>query len=105
MSSASPARRPVPACARPTRSRSHRRWSNGMENLLDLVPAEAETRLRAFAVECGEPEYRAAQVVRRLWVNPAPDFASMSELPRAFRDALAARFTIPRLTIAARQRS
>ena len=76
-----------------------------MENLLDLVPAEAEERLRAFAVERGEPEYRAAQVARRLWQNPAPDFASMSELPRAFRDALAQRFAIPRLRIAARQKS
>ena len=76
-----------------------------MENLLDLVPAEAEQRLRAFAVERGEPEYRGAQVARRLWQNPAPDFASMSELPRAFRDALAARFAIPRLRIAARQKS
>ena len=76
-----------------------------MENLLDLVPAEAEERLRAFAVERGEPEYRGAQVARRLWQNPAPDFASMSELPRAFRDALAERFTIPRLRIAARQKS
>jgi len=74
-----------------------------MENLLDLVPAEAEERLRAFAVECGEPEYRGAQVARRLWVNPAPDFGSMSELPRAFRDRLAATFVIPRLAIAARQ--
>ena len=76
-----------------------------MENLLDLVPAEAAERLRAFAIERGEPEYRGAQVARRLWQNPAPDFASMSELPRAFRDALAERFTIPRLRIAARQKS
>jgi len=76
-----------------------------MENLLDLVPAEAEARLRAFAVERGEPEYRGAQVARRLWVNPAGDFASMSELPHAFRGALAARFSMPRLSIAARQRS
>ena len=76
-----------------------------MENLLDLVPAEAEARLRAFAVEAGEPAYRGGQVSRRLWTNPAPDFASMTELPRAFRDALAARFTMPRLAIAARQRS
>ena len=76
-----------------------------MENLLDLVPAEAEERLRAFAAECGEPAYRATQVVRRLWANPSPDFASMSELPRTFRESLASRFSIPRLTIAARQRS
>ena len=76
-----------------------------MENLLDLVPTEAERRLRAFAVERGEPEYRGSQAARRLWQNPAPDFASMSELPRGFRDALAERFSIPRLEVAARQKS
>ena len=76
-----------------------------MENLLDLVPADAERRLRAFAVERGEPEYRGAQVARRLWQNPAPDFDSMSELPRVFREALAEHFVIPRLRIAARQKS
>ena len=76
-----------------------------LDNLLDLIPADAEDRLRAFAVERGEPEYRGAQVARRLWTNPAPDFASMTELPRAFRESLAERFAIPRLTIAARQRS
>ena len=76
-----------------------------MENLLDLEPADAERRLRAFAVERGEPEYRGSQAARRLWQNPAPDFTSMSELPRAFRDALADRFVIPRLRIAARQKS
>ena len=76
-----------------------------MENLLDLAPADAEDRLRAFAVEIGEPAYRGAQVARRLWTNPAPDFESMTELPRAFRDTLATRFVIPRLAIAARQRS
>ena len=76
-----------------------------MENLLDLVPADAERRLRAFAVERGEPEYRGAQVARRLWQNPAPDFESMRELPRGFREALAEHFVIPRLRIAARQKS
>ena len=76
-----------------------------MENLLDLVPADAEARLQAFAVEQGEPAYRGAQVARRLWTAPAPDFASMTELPRGFRDALARSFTIPRLALAARQRS
>jgi 23S rRNA (adenine2503-C2)-methyltransferase len=76
-----------------------------MENLLDLVPAQAEARLRAFAVERGEPEYRGSQVARRLWTTPAADFASMTELPKSFRDALAAQFTMPRLIVAARQRS
>jgi 23S rRNA (adenine2503-C2)-methyltransferase len=74
-------------------------------NLLDLVPDEAARILREFAVAQGEPAYRAAQVTRRLWTNPAPTFDAMSELPRAFRERLAEHFTIPRLEIAARQRS
>ena len=46
------------------------------ENLLDLVPAEAEERLRAFMGERGEPGYRAAQVGRRLWMNRVDDGAA-----------------------------
>ena len=76
-----------------------------LENLLDLVPAEAEERLRAFAIEQGEPGYRGGQVARRLWTNPAAGFTAMTELPASFRDALAARFSIPRLEVAAHQRS
>ncbi|HEX8849353.1 MAG TPA: 23S rRNA (adenine(2503)-C(2))-methyltransferase RlmN [Gemmatimonadaceae bacterium] len=75
------------------------------ENLLDLVPADAEERLRAFFAERGEPGYRAKQVVRRLWAVPAPSFAAMTELPLALRDALDAAFVIPRLELAARQKS
>jgi 23S rRNA (adenine2503-C2)-methyltransferase len=74
-------------------------------NLLDLVPDEAEHVLRDFAVSRNEPPYRASQVVRRLWTNPAPAFDVMSELPRAFREQLAAAFLLPRLEIAARQTS
>jgi 23S rRNA (adenine2503-C2)-methyltransferase len=74
-------------------------------NLLDLVPDEAERVLREFAVAHGEAAYRGAQVTRRLWVNPAPAFEVMSELPRTFRDLLAEHFALPRLEIAARQRS
>jgi 23S rRNA (adenine2503-C2)-methyltransferase len=74
-------------------------------NLLDLVPHEAERVVREFAVAHGEAKYRGVQIARRLWVNPAPTFEAMSELPRAFRDLLAGHFTIPRLEIAARQRS
>ena len=75
------------------------------ENLLDLVPADAEERLRAFFAERGEPGYRAKQVVRRLWAVPAPSFAAMTELPLALREALDAAFVIPRLELAARQKS
>jgi 23S rRNA (adenine2503-C2)-methyltransferase len=74
-------------------------------NLLDLVPDEAERVLREFAGEHGEAAYRGGQIARRLWVNPAPTFDAMSELPRAFRGRVADHFALPRLEIAARQRS
>ena len=76
-----------------------------MENLLNLTPADAERRLREFAAAQGEPAYRAAQVTRRLWHNPAPGFDAMTELPQRFRQLLAEHFTLPRLELAARQRS
>jgi 23S rRNA (adenine2503-C2)-methyltransferase len=74
-------------------------------NLLDLTPAVAVESLRAFFKEIGEPSYRAAQVVRRLWVNPVPTFADMTELPVALRESLAGRFEIPRLELATQQTS
>ena len=75
------------------------------ENLLDLTPDAALARLDEFFASRGEPQYRAKQVARRLWVQPAPDFASMTELPTELRDALEGRFAIPRLSIATRQKS
>jgi 23S rRNA (adenine2503-C2)-methyltransferase len=74
-------------------------------NLLDLTPVQAHDTLTAFCADQGQPAYRAAQVVRRLWTNPAPDFASMTELPVSLRGLLDAHFTLPRLTLAVRQRS
>ncbi len=75
------------------------------ENLLDLAPAAAEARLGAFFAARGEPPYRARQVARRLWEAPVADFAAVTELPVATRDALAAAFVIPRLELAVRQKS
>jgi 23S rRNA (adenine2503-C2)-methyltransferase len=75
------------------------------ENLLDLTPAGALDRLRQHFEAVGEPAYRAAQVARRLWQNPAPSFDAMTELPKALREQLAGAFIIPRLEIATRQRS
>ena len=75
------------------------------ENLLDLTPAAAEERLRAFFTGRGEPAYRAKQVARRLWQAPVADFAAITELPVALRDALAAAFVIPRLELNTRQKS
>ena len=75
------------------------------QNLLDLTPAEAESRLREFAAQVGQPSYRGAQVARRLWINPAPAFEAMTELPAAFRRQLDEAFEIPRLVVLARQKS
>jgi 23S rRNA (adenine2503-C2)-methyltransferase len=75
------------------------------QNLLDLTPSDADARLRAFAVEVGQPPYRASQVVRRLWLNPAPSFEAMTELPAAFRRQLEESFEIPRLEVLTRQKS
>src|SRR3954454_6905717 len=74
-------------------------------NLLNMLPAEAENTLRAFAVEHGEKPFRGSQVVRHLWQNPADSFAAMTDLPAAFRALLAEYFDIPRLTLAMRQTS
>jgi 23S rRNA (adenine2503-C2)-methyltransferase len=74
-------------------------------NLLDLAPADAHAALSAFMADAGQPSYRADQVLRRLWVNPAADFESMTELPVTLRALLASRFALPRLTLAARQAS
>lgn len=75
------------------------------ENLLDLLPADALARLREFFASRGEPAYRAGQVARRLWQNPADGFAEMTELPVAMREALGEAFEMPRLELMARQRS
>ena len=74
-------------------------------NLLDLDPATATQVVRDFAVAYGEPAYRGGQVVRHLWRAPAATFDDMTDLPKAFRGALADAFSIPRLEIASRQKS
>jgi 23S rRNA (adenine2503-C2)-methyltransferase len=74
-------------------------------NLLDMLPAAAHEQLRDFFARAGEPSYRANQVMRRLWQNPAPSFDAVTELPKALRSSLAETFELPRLEIAARQRS
>lgn len=74
-------------------------------NLLDLPPADARAALLTALMALGEPAYRADQVVRRLWVNPAATFDAMTELPGSLRAHLAERFVLPRLTLAIRQSS
>ncbi len=78
---------------------------NQRENLLNLTPADAEHRLADLMGELGQPSYRVGQVLRRLWTLPAANFEAMSELPAALRAELDARFEMPRLELAVRQRS
>jgi 23S rRNA (adenine2503-C2)-methyltransferase len=75
-------------------------------NLLDLSPAEAESALREFALSHGVAAYRGTQAARHLWgAAPAATFDDMSDLPKSFRALLAGHFDIPRLALAAEQRS
>jgi 23S rRNA (adenine2503-C2)-methyltransferase len=74
-------------------------------NLLNLTPAAAVETLRAWTDARGLPAYRAAQVARRLWSNPVPSFETITELPADLRTALVESFTLPRLALAAQQRS
>ena len=73
--------------------------ATGVTNLLNLTPANALTALGSFMAESGQPAYRARQVLRHLWVNPAASLDAMSDLPRELRDLLASRFTMPRLHV------
>jgi 23S rRNA (adenine2503-C2)-methyltransferase len=82
-----------------------RRLDAGAVNLLDLIPGDAESLIRTFAIDRGEREFRAAQVMQHLWRAPRPGFQEMHELPAHFRALLAEKFSIPRLVLAARQLS
>jgi 23S rRNA (adenine2503-C2)-methyltransferase len=77
----------------------------GTVNLLNLTPSAALEELTSFLTEIGEPAYRAKQVMRRLWENPAPSFDVMSDLPRTLREKLASHFTLPRLAVDTDQQS
>ena len=74
-------------------------------NLLNLTPEQADEAVRHTIAALGEPAYRVRQVVPRLWERPAAGFDVVTDLPQALRAALAQRFELPRLEIAARQTS
>jgi 23S rRNA (adenine2503-C2)-methyltransferase len=75
------------------------------QNLLNMVPLEAEQVLRTFAIEHGEKPFRGSQVARHLWQSPVDSFAAMTDVPVAFRNLLEEHFSMPRLTLAMRQTS
>jgi 23S rRNA (adenine2503-C2)-methyltransferase len=74
-----------------------------MTNILNLVPAEAERQLADLLRSAGEPPYRVAQVLYRLWRLPAAHWDAMTELPKATRALLASHLYLPRLALEARQ--
>ena len=65
--------------------------------ILDLTPAEAAARLAQWAAAEGLPGYRAAQLLRRLWVAPAGTWSEATELPKSLRDRLDQVQPLPRL--------
>ena len=86
-----------------TQKITHREGEPAKQNLLNMLPSDAEQLVRDFAVTRGEKPFRGPQVVKHLWENPAASFAAMTDLPIAFRNLLDEHFTIPRLTLATRQ--
>jgi 23S rRNA (adenine2503-C2)-methyltransferase len=59
-------------------------------NLLDCSPAELE----ALAESLGAPRYRGRQLARWIFPRGVVDLEAMTDLPRDFRAALAARVTV-----------
>jgi 23S rRNA (adenine2503-C2)-methyltransferase len=59
-------------------------------NLLDCSPAEME----ALAESLGVPRYRGRQLARWIFARGVVDLEAMTDLPRDFRAALAARATV-----------
>ena len=88
-----------------TQKNARREGEPAKQNLLNMLPLEAEQVLRDFAVAQGEKPFRGSQVLRHLWQNPAESFGAMTDLPMAFRALLDEHFTLPRLTLAMRQTS
>lgn len=66
----------------------------GGRDLLGLTPDEARIALEEHFRNRGAPAYRARQVLKWLYETLAPDFAAMTDLPAAEREALAAAFRL-----------
>jgi len=73
--------------------------------ILDLAPPDAARALGDWLAERGEPGYRLAQVLPRLWQRPVRRWADALELPSALRAALEADWPLGTLDLAVRQDS
>ena len=74
-----------------------------MSNLLDLAPADARGALATWLADRGEPPYRVAQVLPRLWQRPVRRWTDVTDLPLALREALDAQWPLPSLVLETRQ--
>lgn len=79
--------------------------SDSATTLLDLTPSGAAARLGEWVASEGLPKYRAAQLLRRLWIAPVASWQDATELPKALRDRLDRDFPLPRLTLDTMQES
>jgi 23S rRNA (adenine2503-C2)-methyltransferase len=75
------------------------------ENLLNLTPADAESRLKHYVAARGFEAYRARQILSHLWKAPVASFDEMTDVPLPLRTALNEAFDLPRLQLATEQRS
>ena len=72
-----------------------------MRHFLQQTPEQ----FQAWTVAQGQPAYRAAQVWHWLLEKRATEFQAMSNLPRAWREALAAEFQLWTTRIATHRRA
>src|SRR5207237_134481 len=61
-----------------------------MLDLLSLTPDAARHTLVEWLAQRGEPQYRASQIVPRLWHRPVGSWDQATDLPAELRGALAA---------------
>jgi 23S rRNA (adenine2503-C2)-methyltransferase len=76
-----------------------------VSTILDLEPERASVALAAWLAERGEPPYRLAQLLPRLWQRPVSRWSEATELPRPLRDRLDEEWPLPRLVSETRQRA
>lgn len=62
-------------------------------------------RLEEIAVECGQPAYRGRQLFKWLYARNVSSFEEMTNLPKDFRNALAAQATLHSVSLVQRQSS
>src|SRR6184192_142561 len=76
-----------------------------MLDLLSLNPDAARHTVAEWLAQRGEPQYRASQIVPRLWHRPVGSWDQATDLPAELRGALAAAFPLRRLALTTRQMS